>query len=78
MRSLDVFDVKRCDNPDCHWSKYELQADKSEVGDDGFQQVVLISTLRCQCESSVIQKVTEILEFVLPDDELGCLIDCEG
>lgn len=77
MHSLEVFDVKRCDNPDCKWSKYELQVDKSETGDDGFQRVVLISTFQCQCEASTVQNMNEVMEFVLADEELGCLVDCD-
>lgn len=76
MRSLDVFDMKRCDNPECLWSRYELMVDKTEVGDDGFQKVILISTLRCQCEAGILDKMAEVHEYVL-GEEIGCLMDCD-
>lgn len=78
MYSLDVFDVKRCDNPDCLWSEYKLLVDKSTVGDDGFQRVVLISSLACQCRNDVLDKISEIHEYVEGELELGCLMDCEA
>jgi hypothetical protein len=75
----DVFFVRRCDNPECLWSKYELLVEKSEIGDDGFQRVGLIATFRCQCEAVVDLKVNEEMEFVIPDEaeDLECLRDCE-
>lgn len=75
----DVFSVKRCDNPECLWSKYELLVEKTEVGDDGYQKVALISTMRCQCEGFFDLQLNEEMEFVFPDDneDLACLRDCE-
>lgn len=79
MHSLEVFDVKRCDNPECLWSEYKLMVDKSEVGDDGFQRVILISSMACQCTDNVLDKISEIHEFAGTgaDVELGCLMDCD-
>lgn len=72
-----VFDVKRCDNPDCMWSEYKLIVTKDTIDLETLEQkMILVSTLKCECEtisgtSTVVATETEAW------DTIPCLFDRE-